>query len=100
MGLFKRKKKEIEVVVEVDSRTDLEKSFEEKGQSVGRETGKIVQKGMDKVNKLKVKFDADEKIEKVKVIKDKATKSVDDFVVKTKHKAGEVVNKVKSKKEN
>ncbi len=93
MSIFKRKKKEVEVEV----RTDLEISFEEKGQSVGRETGKVVQKGIDKVNQLKEKFDADEKFEKVKEIKDKAVKSVDEFVGKTKQKAGEVVKKVKNK---
>ena len=38
MGLFKRKKR----VEEVDTRSNLEKTFEEKGQKLGKKTGKQI----------------------------------------------------------
>jgi hypothetical protein len=48
MGLFKKRKKEI-----IDERTDLEVSFEEKGQKIGKGTGEFVQKSINKINELK-----------------------------------------------
>ncbi len=92
MDLFKKRKKEV-----VDERTELEKTFEEKGQQIGKDTGGIVQKGIDKFNKIKEKYDADEKIDKVKDIADKAEHKVDDFIGKASKKGKEVIEKVKNK---
>ena len=86
MSIFKKKKK-IEVV---DERTELEKSFEDKGQEIGLETGKFVQKGVDKVNELKEKYNTDEKMVKVK-------EKIDEIVDKTKVKVEQVKEQVKDK---
>ena len=93
MSIFKKRKKE----EDVDVRTDLEKSFEETGQKVGKSTGEFVQKGIDKMNELKDKFETDDKFEKARDIKDKSVKAVDEFVGKAKVKVEEVVEKVKKK---
>lgn len=92
MGLFKKRKKEV-----IDERTDLEVSFEEKGQKIGKETGKIIQKSIDKINKLKGKYETDGKIEKAKDIAEKAEQKVEDFVDKVSQKGKDVIEKVKSK---
>jgi len=77
MGFFNRKKKK-----EVDERTDLERKFEDVGQVAGKKTGKFVQKSIDKIEKVKVKIKADDKIEKVK-----------DFALKAEDKLDEIVEK-------
>ena len=91
MGLFKKRKKE------VDERTELEKSFEEKGQQIGKDTGKFVQKSIDKINELREKYDADEKVEKVRDFAEKAEQKVEVIVEKAAKKGKDVVEKVKSK---
>ena len=53
MALFKRKKKE-EVVV--DPRTEIERTFEEKGQALGKKAGELVQKGKDGQHSLSGKL--------------------------------------------
>ena len=91
MSIFKRKK-QVEVV---DERTELEIAFEEKGQQVGIETGKIVQKGVDKYKEIKDKIDKDERFDKVRDFKDKSVKAVDDVVEKVTKKVDKVVEKAK-----
>lgn len=92
MGLFKKRIKE-----DLDKRTDLEKSFEEKGQTIGKETGKFVQKSIDKINELKEKYDADDKIDKVKEFAVRAEGKVDEIVERATKRGKEVINKVKNK---
>ncbi len=91
MSLFKKRKKV------VDERTELEKSFEEKGQQIGKDTGKFVQKSIDEINKLRDKYDADEKFEKVKDLAEKAEQKAEDIVEKATKTGKDIVEKVKSK---
>ncbi len=84
MGLFKKRKKEV-----IDERTELEKSFEEKGQQIGKDTGKIVQKSINKINELKEKYDSDNKLDKVR-----------NFAGKAEKKVGKIVKKVTKKEKN
>ncbi len=91
MGLFNKHKKEI------DERTELEKSFEETARKVGKDTGKFVQKGINKINNLRNKYEADEKIEKVKDFAEKAEQKVEVIVEKAAKKGKDVVEKVKNK---
>ena len=87
MSIFKRKNQ----VKVVDEKTELEIAFEEKGQQVGIETGKIVQKGVDKYKEIKGKFNKDERFDKVRDFKDKSVKAVE----KVTKKVDEAVEKVK-----
>lgn len=96
MGLFKKRKKE-EEIIEVDFRSDIERKFEETGQNVGKKTGEFVQKSVDKINDVKEKFNSDKKIEKVKDFANKAEQSVDQFVEKATDKTKETMGKVKDK---
>ncbi|MBU1020231.1 MAG: hypothetical protein KJ847_03380 [Firmicutes bacterium] len=96
MGLFNKRKK-VEIVEEVDFRTDIERKFEETGQKVGKQTGVFVQKSVDKINEVKEKVNADEKMEKVKEFASKAEQSVDEFVGKATTKTKETFDKVKGK---
>jgi len=92
MGLFKKRKK-----VVIDERTDLEVSFEEKGKKIGEETGKFVQKSINKINQLKGKYETDKKVEKVKDFAEKAEHKVEKLVEKVSQKGKDVVEKVKNK---
>ena len=92
MGLFSRKKKK-----EVDERTDLEKKFEDAGQVTGKKTGEFVQKSIDKFEEVKVKVNADDKIEKVKEFALKAEDNVDELVEKATKVSKETYSKVKEK---
>ncbi|MFK5883820.1 MAG: hypothetical protein QM489_05690 [Candidatus Izemoplasma sp.] len=78
MRFFKKKNE-----VTVDDRTNIEKTFENKGQKIGRETGELVQKGVDKINHLKDKYDVDEKFEE---ILEKATTKSKKVIKKVKNK--------------
>ncbi len=93
MSLFKRKNK----VVEINDKTELEKAFEEKGQKVGVETGKFVQKSVNKINKLREKYDSDEKIDKVKVFADETGQKVENLVEKASKRGKEAISNVKKK---
>ena len=88
MGLFRKRKK-----VVIDERTELEKSFEDKGQQLGKDTGEFVQKSIDKINEIKEKYEADGKIEKVKDFAKKAEKKVDKFAEKAEQKVEKLVGK-------
>ncbi|MBN2605135.1 MAG: hypothetical protein JXR62_04840 [Bacilli bacterium] len=96
MGLFNKRKK-VEVVEEVDLRTDIERKFEETGQKVGQKTGVFVQKSVNKINDVKEKINADGTIEKVKEFAVKTEQTVDEFVEKATTKTKGTINKVKEK---
>lgn len=91
MGLFKRKKKQEE------EQTDLEKKFEDVGQEAGKKTGVFVQKSIDKFEEVKVKVNADEKMEKVKEFALKAEDKIDEIVDKATKASKETYDKVKEK---
>jgi hypothetical protein len=93
MGLFGRKKK----IEEEDLRTDLEKKFEHTGQVAGKKTGEFVQGSINKIEKVKEKVKADEKIEKVKVFASKAEEKIEEVVVKAKNSTKQTYGKVKQK---
>lgn len=92
MGLFKKGKKD-----RLDEKTDLELSFEEKGQKIGKETGEFVQKSINKVNKMKKNYDTVSKIGKVRGFAGKAEQRVEKLVEKADQKRKDVVEKVKKK---
>ena len=94
MGLF-RKKKKTEI-----QKTEIETKFENKGQQVGLKTGQVVQKSINKANELKVKYNADDKIEKVKNIAKKVDQKVDEAIEVVVGKTKEVVEKAKKKVNN
>lgn len=94
MGLFNRKKKDEEVV---DLRTDLEKKFEHTGQVAGKKTGEFVQGSINKIEEVKIKVKADEKIEKVKEFASKAEVKIEEIVGKAAKSTKETFGKVKQK---
>lgn len=93
MGLFKKKKTE-EVI---DDRTKIEKSFEESGQKIGRKTGAIVQKGVDKIEEVKQKLESDGTMDKIRDASSKVDEKIDKVVSGVSKKTKEVVSKVKNK---
>ena len=92
MGFLKRRVKK-----EIDKRTELEKTFEEKGRNVGAKIGELVQKNVYRLDDLKEKYDADEKIEKIKDFTEEATQKGKEVIEKATQKGKEVVEKIKSK---
>mgnify|MGYP007094902162 CR=1 FL=1 len=93
MGLFNRKKKkEAE-----DQRTDLEKKFEDVGQVAGKKTGVFVQKSINKIEEVKVKVKADEKIVKAKEFALKAEDKIDELAKKATDASKKTYTKVKEK---
>ena len=95
MGLFKKKKKE----EEIDDRTEIEKSFEEKGQKIGRKTGALVQKGVDKIEGVKQKLESDGTMDKLRDASSKVDEKIDSVVNKVTSKTKQVVSKVKKNKD-
>jgi len=93
MGLFGRKKKK----EDADLRTDLEKKFEDVGQVAGKKTGEFVQTSIDKIEEVKVKVKADEKIEKVKELASRAEDKIEEIVVKATKSTKETYGKMKQK---
>lgn len=94
MGLFKRKKK-----VEEDTRTNVEKKFEEKGRDVGAKTGEIAQKVIDKTKSINEKIKGTEKYNKVRDIATKADEKLDETVDKVVAKGKTIINNRKQSKE-
>ena len=94
MGLFKRKK-EVEVV---DTRTDVEKKFEEKGQELGAKTGTVVQKGLNKFEQVKSKIKEEGTLDKIKDYSNKVDDKLDKFVDKVAKKGKDIKEKVVKKK--
>jgi len=96
MKLFKKK----EVEVEVDTRTELEKNFEEKGQRIGKKTGAIVQKSVNKFSHVKEKLEQDGTMDKLRNIGDKVDDSIDKVVDSVTKKSKAISRKVSTKKES
>ena len=92
MGLFKRKNKK-----DIDERSELEKKFEDVGQEAGKKTGEFVQKSLNKFEEVKVKVNADDKIEKAKEFALKAEDKMDELVEKATKASKETFEKVKEK---
>lgn len=90
MGLFRRNKQE----VVIDDRTELEKKFEETGQKVGKKTGVVVQKTLNKASELKEKHQLDDKMKQVKKLASKAEDKLDEVVDTLTQKGKEVYQKV------
>jgi hypothetical protein len=95
MKLFKKKEQEIIV----DDRTELEKSFEEKGKNIGKKTGKVVQKGVDKLHQVKAKLEEDGTMDKLRHLSDKVDDTIDSVVDKVAKKSKQITSKKSSKKE-
>lgn len=93
MALFKWKKNKNVV----DERSDLEKKFEDVGQEAGKKTGEFVQKSIDKFEEVKVKVNADDKMDKVKELVGKAEDSLDELVGKATKVSKDTYVKVKEK---
>lgn len=94
MKLFKKKEEVVE-----DPRTELEKKFEEKGQTIGRKTGVIVQKSVDKISKVKDKLEHDGTMDKLRNFSDKVDDQIDKVVDKVTKKGKELSKKSSTKKE-
>lgn len=89
MKLFGRKK-EAEAI---DDRTEVERTFEEKGQVIGKKAGEIAQKGINKFKDVSEKIDAKEKLDKVDEFADKAIEKGKVAVSKAASKTKEALNK-------
>jgi len=94
MSLFKRKRQ-----IEEDPRSEIEKKFEEKGQKIGLKTGSIVQKGVDKYEKVKNKLEDDGTLDKIRDFGNKIDDKIDQVVDTVTQKSKEVVTKIKKKKD-
>lgn len=94
MGLFRKKKKEEEII---DTRTKIEKSFEEKGQKFGKKAGEIVQKGVDKYDQVKQKLEDDGTMDKVRNVGNKIDDTIDKVVDEVTKQTKKAVSKVKKK---
>jgi len=95
LKLFKKKQEE----VVVDTRTDIERQFEEKGQEIGRKTGTLVQKGVDKLNDIKQKLEDDGTMDKLRDFSDKVDDKIDVAIDKVSKKGVEISKKMKQKKD-
>lgn len=81
----------------VDTRTPIEKAFEEKAQNIGRKTGKVVQQGMNKIDAAKAKLEEDGTLNKLRQIGDKVDHTIDQAVDKVAKKGKELTSRRKSK---
>ncbi|GEM_PF-1457574 len=95
MKLFKKKERE-EVII--DTRSELEKRFEEKGQEIGRKTGTIAQKTVDKIHQVKQKLEDDGTMDKLRTISDKIDDTIDNVVDKAVKQGKRLKKKSKSSK--
>ena len=93
MGIFKRKQKE----EEIDNRTEIEKKFEEKGQTLGRKTGTIVQKSVNKFDSIKQSLEEKGTMDKVRNVQNKIDDAVDKVVDSVSHQAKKVTTKFSKK---
>lgn len=94
MKWFKKKEEII-----VDNRTELEKSFEEKGKNIGKKTGEVVQKGVDKLQQVKAKLEEDGTMDKLRQFSDKVDDTIDSVVDKVAKKGKRIASKKTSKKQ-
>lgn len=90
MALFKRKKKE----EPIDSRTEIERNFEEKGQAIGKSTGKFVQKSVDKLQGVKQKLEENGTMDKIRDVQVKIDDGIDKAVDAVTKSSQKVVKKV------
>ncbi len=97
MGLFRKKKKVEEVV---DSRTDIEKKCEDTGQELGRKTGVMVQKGVDKLNSIKQNLEDNGTMDKVRNAQVKVDETMDKVVDTVSKQVNKVVSKSGKSKPN
>jgi len=95
MKLF-RKNKEVDPI---DDRTPIEKTFEDKGQKIGKKAGEITQKGINKFNEIKDKLDSEGKLDSIREFSDKVQTKTKEFDDAVNAKTKEVVNKFKKNKE-
>ncbi len=95
MGLFRKKKKE----EEIDNRTKVERSFEEKGQKLGKSTGELVQKGINKYDQVKRKLEKDGTMDKIRNAGNKIDDTIDKVVDEVTKQTKKVVKKVQKKPE-
>ena len=94
MGLFKKRKKVEEVI---DDRSDLEKKCEETGQNIGKKTGQLVQKGVDKINGVKQNLEDNGTMDKVRNVQTKVDQTLDQVVDQVTKQTKKVVEKVQKK---
>lgn len=92
------KKKEEEIIV--DDRTELEKSFEEKGKTIGKKTGKVVQKGVDKFQQVKTKLEQDGTMDKLRKFSDKVDDTIDSVVDKVAKQGKRIATRKSSTKDH
>lgn len=95
MRLFKKKQEE-----PVDPRTDIERKFEEKGGEIGLKTGTIVQKGVNKYNTVKQKWEQDGTMDKLRNVSDKIDDTIDKVVDTVSKKGKQLANKVQTTKKD
>lgn len=93
MKLFGKKKKQ----EPIDDRTQLEKTFEEKGQEIGKAAGEIAQKGVNKFHEIKERLDEEGKLDKVYEVTEKATEKTKEVIDKVTVKTKEVFDKQNKK---
>ena len=93
MGIFKRKQKD----EEIDNRTEIEKKFEEKGQTIGRKTGNFVQKSVNKLDSIKQNLEDKGTMDKVRNVQNKIDDAVDKVVDTVSHQAKKVTTKFSKK---
>lgn len=93
MGLFRKKKKE----EPIDNRTKIEKTFEEQGQKIGKKTGVLVQKGVDKFDEVKQKLEDDGTMDKIRNVGNKIDDTIDKVVDEVSKQTKKVVKKVSKK---
>lgn len=94
MGLFKRRKKEEEVV---DTRTKIEKTFEEKGQHIGRRTGEFVQKSVNKFEEVKQNLEEKGAMDKLRDVGNKIDDTIDKVVDEVTKQTKKVLDASKKK---
>ncbi len=70
----------------------------DKGQKIGRKTGNLVQKGVDKIEGVKQKLESDGTMDKIRDVSLKVDEKIDKVVSEVSKKTKQVVNKVKKNK--
>lgn len=95
MRLFKKKP----VEDDIDPRTPIEKQFEEKGQEIGRKTGTLVQRAVNKVHHVKQKLETDGTMDKLRNFSDKIDDTIDATVDKVAKRGKQLSSKKNQKKQ-
>jgi len=95
MRIFGKKKSE----EPMDDRTKIEKSFEEKGQEIGKLAGELTQKGLDRFTDIKVKLEEEGKLDKLYEVSDKVSSKTKEVVNKVTDKTKTVMDKTRKNKD-